>query len=37
VMQLRNNYDKGAAGVFNGSVGVVTALSLGPGAAGAAG
>jgi exodeoxyribonuclease V alpha subunit len=28
VMQLRNNYDKGAAGVFNGSVGVVTALSL---------
>jgi exodeoxyribonuclease V alpha subunit len=28
VMQLRNNYDKGQAGVFNGSVGVVTALSL---------
>ena len=28
VMQVRNNYDKGAAGVFNGSVGVVTALSL---------
>jgi exodeoxyribonuclease V alpha subunit len=28
VMQLRNNYDKGAAGVFNGSVGVVTAISL---------
>ena len=28
VMQLRNNYDKGASGVFNGSVGVVTALSL---------
>ena len=28
VMQLRNNYDKGTAGVFNGSVGVVTALSL---------
>jgi hypothetical protein len=27
-MQLRNNYDKGTAGVFNGSVGVVTALSL---------
>jgi exodeoxyribonuclease V alpha subunit len=27
VMQLRNNYDKGTAGVFNGSVGVVTALS----------
>jgi exodeoxyribonuclease V alpha subunit len=28
VMQIRNNYDKGAAGVFNGSVGVVTAISL---------
>jgi exodeoxyribonuclease V alpha subunit len=28
VMQLRNTYDKGAAGVFNGSVGVVTGLSL---------
>src|ERR1044072_3309289 len=28
VMQLRNNYDKGTAGVFNGSVGVVPALSL---------
>jgi exodeoxyribonuclease V alpha subunit len=28
VMQLRNNYDKGAGGVFNGSVGVVTELSL---------
>jgi exodeoxyribonuclease V alpha subunit len=28
VMQLRNNYDKGTAGVFNGSVGVVTAISL---------
>jgi exodeoxyribonuclease V alpha subunit len=28
VMQLRNNYDKGAAGVFNGSVGIVTAVSL---------
>jgi exodeoxyribonuclease V alpha subunit len=28
VMQLRNNYDKGVAGVFNGSVGVVTAISL---------
>ena len=28
VMQIRNNYDKGAAGVFNGSVGQVTALSL---------
>jgi exodeoxyribonuclease V alpha subunit len=28
LMQIRNNYDKGTAGVFNGSVGVVTALSL---------
>jgi len=28
VTQIRNNYDKGAAGVFNGSVGVVTGLSL---------
>jgi exodeoxyribonuclease V alpha subunit len=28
VMQIRNNYDKGTAGVFNGSVGVVTSLSL---------
>jgi len=28
VMQVRNNYDKGTAGVFNGSVGQVTALSL---------
>jgi exodeoxyribonuclease V alpha subunit len=28
VMQIRNNYDKGAVGVFNGSVGVVTAISL---------
>ncbi len=28
VTQIRNNYDKGAAGVFNGTVGVVTALSL---------
>jgi exodeoxyribonuclease V alpha subunit len=27
VIQIRNNYDKGAAGVFNGTVGVVTALS----------
>ncbi|MFI6597302.1 ATP-dependent RecD-like DNA helicase [Nonomuraea sp. NPDC050536] len=26
VTQLRNNYDKGAAGVFNGTVGIVTAL-----------
>jgi exodeoxyribonuclease V alpha subunit len=28
VMQLRNNYDKGTAGVFNGSVGQVSAISL---------
>lgn len=28
VTQLRNNYDKGQAGVFNGTVGVVTAVSL---------
>jgi len=27
VTQIRNNYDKGTAGVFNGTVGVVTALS----------
>jgi len=27
VIQIRNNYDKGAAGVFNGTVGTVTALS----------
>ncbi len=27
VTQLRNNYDKGAAGIFNGTVGVVTSLS----------
>ncbi|MCX5121724.1 ATP-dependent RecD-like DNA helicase [Micromonospora sp. NBC_00362] len=27
VTQVRNNYDKGQAGVFNGTVGVVTALS----------
>jgi exodeoxyribonuclease V alpha subunit len=27
VIQIRNNYDKGAAGVFNGTVGIVTALS----------
>jgi exodeoxyribonuclease V alpha subunit len=27
VTQLRNNYDKGAAGVFNGTVAVVTAIS----------
>jgi exodeoxyribonuclease V alpha subunit len=28
VTQLRNNYDKGAAGIFNGTVGVVTGLSV---------
>ncbi len=28
VMQVRNDYSKGSAGVFNGSVGVVTAISL---------
>jgi exodeoxyribonuclease V alpha subunit len=28
VTQIRNNYDKGINGVFNGSVGVVTSLSL---------
>ncbi|MGH3679915.1 MAG: ATP-dependent DNA helicase, partial [Natronosporangium sp.] len=28
VIQIRNNYEKGAAGVFNGTVGVVTALDL---------
>jgi exodeoxyribonuclease V alpha subunit len=28
VIQIRNNYDKGAAGVFNGTVGVVTELRL---------
>jgi exodeoxyribonuclease V alpha subunit len=28
VTQLRNNYEKGAAGVFNGTVGVVTGISL---------
>ncbi|WP_244872005.1 ATP-dependent RecD-like DNA helicase [Catellatospora sp. TT07R-123] len=27
VTQIRNNYDKGTAGVFNGTVGVVTGLS----------
>ena len=27
VTQLRNNYDKGAAGIFNGTVGVVTGIS----------
>jgi len=28
VTQLRNNYDKGMAGVFNGTTGVVTGMSL---------
>jgi exodeoxyribonuclease V alpha subunit len=28
VAQIRNNYDKGANGVFNGTLGVVTALDL---------
>ena len=28
VTQIRNNYDKGTSGVFNGSVGVVTGMSL---------
>jgi len=28
VTQLRNNYEKGAAGIFNGTVGVVTGISL---------
>ena len=28
VTQLRNNYDKGKAGVFNGTVGVVTGINL---------
>jgi len=28
VIQIRNNYDKGAAGVFNGTVGVVTGISV---------
>ncbi len=28
VTQLRNNYEKGAAGVFNGTVGVVVGISL---------
>jgi exodeoxyribonuclease V alpha subunit len=27
VIQIRNNYDKGTAGVFNGTVGTITALS----------
>jgi exodeoxyribonuclease V alpha subunit len=28
VTQLRNNYEKGAAGVFNGTLGVVTGISI---------
>ena len=28
MIQIRNNYDKGAAGVFNGTVGTITALSV---------
>ena len=28
VIQIRNNYDKGTAGVFNGTVGTITALSI---------
>jgi exodeoxyribonuclease V alpha subunit len=28
VTQIRNNYDKGQAGVFNGTIGIVTALSV---------
>ena len=28
VTQLRNNYDKGKAGIFNGTAGTVTGLSL---------
>jgi exodeoxyribonuclease V alpha subunit len=28
VTQLRNNYDKGTAGVFNGTVGIITGLSV---------
>ena len=28
VTQLRNNYDKGATGVFNGTVGLVSAISM---------
>jgi exodeoxyribonuclease V alpha subunit len=28
VTQLRNNYGKGAAGIFNGTIGVVTGMSL---------
>jgi exodeoxyribonuclease V alpha subunit len=28
VTQLRNNYNKGKAGIFNGTIGVVTSLSL---------
>jgi exodeoxyribonuclease V alpha subunit len=28
VIQIRNNYDKGAAGVFNGTVGTITAMPV---------
>ena len=28
MIQIRNNYDKGTAGVFNGTVGTITALSV---------
>jgi exodeoxyribonuclease V alpha subunit len=28
VTQIRNNYDKGANGVFNGTLGIVTAINL---------
>ena len=28
VTQLRNNYNKGKAGIFNGTIGIVTSLSL---------
>ena len=28
MIQIRNNYDKGAAGVFNGTVGTIAALSV---------
>ena len=33
VTQIRNNYEKGANGVFNGTVGVVTSLDTGRAAA----
>jgi exodeoxyribonuclease V alpha subunit len=28
VIQIRNNYDKGVAGVFNGTVGTITAMPV---------